>query len=136
MVLAALETTVDQHLRKATPEVPALQLLSLPDEQLRARGRDMLERFRSLPLAARLVESRAEIGGGALPRSVIRSLALELSSPHLAPNELARRLRSCSPPVIGYVTHGQFKLDLRTIFPEQDNLVFAALATCLTSTSE
>ena len=135
MVLAALETTIDQHLRKATPEVPALHLLSLPNGQLRARGEELLERLRGLPVVARLVESKAEIGGGALPRSVIRSVALELSSPDLAPNELARRLRSGTPPVIGYVAHGHFKFDLRTIFPEQDNLVFSALAKCLTSTA-
>lgn len=135
MVLAALETTVEQHLLKATPEVPAFRLLTLPDEQLRARGRDLLERLRSLRLTARLVESKAEIGGGALPRSVIRSLALELSCDR-APNELAKQLRSSAPPVIGYIRRGHFNLDLRTIFPEQDDLVFAALAKCLTTTSE
>jgi L-seryl-tRNA(Ser) seleniumtransferase len=133
MVFAALEATVDLHLAKATAEVPALHLLSLPNEKLRARGEALLERLRTLPLAAHLVEGKTEIGGGALPRSVIRSLALALSSPGLSPNELATRLRHGSPALVGYVARDQFKLDLRTIFPEQDELVVAALTACLTT---
>jgi hypothetical protein len=34
--------------------------------------------------------------------------------------------------VVGYVAGGRFRLDLRTIFPEQDDLVVAALKKCLT----
>jgi L-seryl-tRNA(Ser) seleniumtransferase len=132
MVFAALEATLDLHLRKATNEVPALHLLSLPNEQLQARGQALLARLRELPLATRLAETEAEIGGGALPRSKIRSVALELSSA-FSPNDLAVRLRKSAPPVVGYVAQGRFKLDLRTIFPEQDDLVVAALTRCLTT---
>ncbi len=132
MVFAALEATIDLHLAKTTEEVPALHLLGLPNEKLRTRGEALLERLRALPLTARLVESKTEIGGGALPRSVIPSVALEISSAELSPNELAMRLRHQRPAVIGYVARGALKLDLRTIFPEQDELVVAALTVCLT----
>jgi L-seryl-tRNA(Ser) seleniumtransferase len=133
MVFAALEATVELHLAKATTEVPALCLLGLPNEKLRARGEALRERLRTLPLSARLVESKTEIGGGALPRSVIRSVALELSLPGLSPTELAMRLRHGSPALIGYVVRDRFKIDLRTVFPEQDELVVAALTACLTT---
>ena len=119
--------------RQSDAEVPTLHLLSVPNGKLRARGEALLERLRTLPLSARLVESKTEIGGGALPRSVIRSVALEVSSAGLSPNEQAARLRHGSPALIGYVAHGRFKLDLRTIFPEQDELVVAALSACLTN---
>ena len=132
MVFAAMEATVDLHLRKETALVPALALLAVPNDKLRARGEALVERLRELPLAAHLVESRAEIGGGALPRSVIPSCALEFSS-GFQPNDFAARLRSGTPPIVGYVANGKFKLDLRTIFPEQDDLVVAALKTCLTN---
>ncbi len=132
MVFAALEATIDLHLAKATTEVPALRLLGLPDETLKIRGEALLERLRALPLAAHLVESKADIGGGTLPRSAIRSLALEISSSGFSPNELAARLRHGTPALIGYVARDRFKLDLRTIFPHQDDLVVAALTQCLT----
>ena len=132
MVFAALEATIDLHLRQATSEVPSLHLLSLPNEQLEARGQSLLSRLRELPLTGQLVASTTEIGGGTLPRTRLCSLALELSS-DLSPNDLADRLRKATPPVIGYVAGGRFKLDLRTIFPEQDDLVVAALTQCLTT---
>jgi L-seryl-tRNA(Ser) seleniumtransferase len=132
MVFAALEVTIDLHLRKATDEIPALRLLGLPNESLRTRGQALLERLRELPLSARLAESRAEIGGGALPRSQLRSLALEIAC-DFSPNELATLLRRATPPIVGYIAGGRFKLDLRTIFQHQDDLVVAALTQCLTT---
>ena len=45
--------------------------------------------------------------------------------------DFARRLRTSNPPVIGYIADDQFKLDLRTIFPQQDDLVVEAVrASC------
>jgi len=32
-------------------------------------------------------------------------------------------LRSATPPIVGYIANDRFKLDLRTILPEQDDLV-------------
>jgi L-seryl-tRNA(Ser) seleniumtransferase len=34
--------------------------------------------------------------------------------------DFAARLRSATPPVVGYVSGGRFKLDLRTVFPRDD----------------
>ena len=42
-------------------------------------------------------------------------------------NELAARLRAASPPIIGHIAGGCFKLDLRTIFSQQDDLVVDAI---------
>jgi seryl-tRNA(Sec) selenium transferase len=82
------------------------------------------------------VASKARIGGGALPRSVIPSVALEFASSSHSPNELATLLRRARPPIIGYLAQGQFQLDLRTIFKKQDELVVAALTACLTTQQE
>jgi L-seryl-tRNA(Ser) seleniumtransferase len=132
MVFAALEASIDLHLGKAYADLPGLHLLSLPNDQLRLRGEQLLEELRSLPAQIRLLETKTEVGGGALPRSRIRSIALEISGSHFSPNELADELRRQAPAVIGYVAKNRFKLDLRTIFPEQDKLVVTALRQCLT----
>jgi len=39
----------------------------------------------------------------------------------------AARLRSRTPPIVGYIERGQFKLDLRTVFRHQDSEIVAAL---------
>jgi L-seryl-tRNA(Ser) seleniumtransferase len=133
LALTALSATVDAHLRGE--DIPVLTLLRMSNEQLRERGEKLVGALRQLPLGARLVECETEIGGGTLPRSRVASLALEISS-SLSPNELAIRLRRADPPVIGYIAGGRFKLDLRTIFPEQDELVVAALTKCLPTNRE
>ncbi len=130
LVLAALAATVDAHLRKE--QIPVVSLLQLPNDELRRRGERLIFSLRELPLQTRLVESKGEIGGGTLPRSIIPSLALELASNALSPDELAARLRRSDPPIIGYIAHGKFLLDLRTIFPAQDEVIAAALRSCLT----
>jgi L-seryl-tRNA(Ser) seleniumtransferase len=132
MVFAALEATIDLYLRKALEEIPALHLLSLPNDGLRARGEALLERLHSLPGTIRLAQTHTEVGGGALPRSEVKSIALHVSDPRFSPNEIADLLRQHRPPVIGYVAHHHFHLDLRTVFPEQDETLIAALMKCLT----
>jgi L-seryl-tRNA(Ser) seleniumtransferase len=131
LVFAALSATVDLHL--SNEHVPVLSLLRLPNEELRERGEKLVESWRGLPLQARLVESKAQIGGGALPRSVIPSIAVELSAKTDSPDEFAARLRRNNPPVVGYISGGKFRLDLRTIFPAQDEAITAALRSCLTT---
>jgi hypothetical protein len=36
-------------------------------------------------------------------------------------------LRASNPPIIGYIANERFKLDLRTIFPQQDDVVVDAI---------
>jgi L-seryl-tRNA(Ser) seleniumtransferase len=40
--------------------------------------------------------------------------------------ELEARLRRSSPPVIARIEHDRLLLDLRTVFPEQEDLVLDA----------
>ena len=130
LVFAALGATVEAHLRNDQRQLRILALLQTPIGELRERGEKLMEQLRGLPLRPRLVASKARIGGGALPRSVISSVALECASAIHSPNELATLLRRARPPIIGYLAQGQFRIDLRTVFPEQDEIVAAALRVC------
>ncbi len=127
LVFAALEGTADAHLRKDWEEIPVLALLRTSTEELQARANALVMQMQKLPLELRVVPSKAEIGGGALPRSSIPSVALEIAAKSLSPNELAEHLRRTSPAVVGYIARGRFRLDLRTVFPAQDELIAAAL---------
>jgi L-seryl-tRNA(Ser) seleniumtransferase len=127
LILAALEATVDLHLRNEIPEIPILALLRLPNEELQQRAGALVERLRGLPLIASIGKGKAQIGGGALPRSTIDSVTLDLFSERFTPNELIAQLRKGAPPVIGYIARDLAKLDLRTIFPAQDEQVVEAI---------
>jgi L-seryl-tRNA(Ser) seleniumtransferase len=80
-----------------------------------------------LPLTAEIGRGRAQIGGGALPRSIVQSTTLEITHNKFKPKELAARLRSHVPPIVGYIERGRLKLDLRTVFGGQDAEIVAAL---------
>jgi L-seryl-tRNA(Ser) seleniumtransferase len=127
LIFAALTATADAHLRKAWEDIPVLRLLQTSTDALRMRADALVRQLRTLPVTARVAQSKAEIGGGALPRAVIPSIALELSSSTISPNELAHRLRQARPAVVGCIARNKFRIDLRTVFPTQDESIVIAL---------
>ena len=50
-----------------------------------------------------------------------------MTSPELGADEIARKLRAWITPIIARVEEGRVLLDLRTVEPEQDAVVVAAL---------
>ncbi len=128
LILGALQTTVDLYLDgTAHDSVPVLAMLRASNDGLRERAQGLLAALASAPLTARIGEGKAQIGGGTLPRSVIPSVTLDVQPQRLALEEFAARLRAGTPPVIGYVSAGAFKIDLRTVFQRQDEELARAL---------
>ena len=134
LILAALQTTIDLYLAGTAdeasghpPSIPVLEMMHVAHEDLRARAEEIIAALAGLPIKACVGEGQAQIGGGTLPRSVIASVTVDLIAKNLPLEELATRLRRGSPPVIGYISGGRFKLDLRTIFPAQDETVVRAI---------
>jgi L-seryl-tRNA(Ser) seleniumtransferase len=127
LCLAALQATVNLHLNQAFIEIPAIGLLQVSEDQLQGRAGAILGRLRNLPLQIVIGRGTAKVGGGTLPKSVMSSITIEIVPRHCSPGDFAARLRKASPPLIGYIANKRFKLDLRTIFPHQDDLVVDAI---------
>jgi L-seryl-tRNA(Ser) seleniumtransferase len=124
LILSALQETVDLYLSGAAEEsVPVLSMLRLSMDDLRARAERIVGALDGCPLRAVVGRGKAQVGGGTLPRSVLPSVTVDLLPLNLALPELAQRLRSGSPAVVGYIAAGHFKIDLRTVFPRQDEQV-------------
>ncbi len=132
LVFAALQTTVDLYLNQVTSEIPALALLQIPKDELRARAAAMVTRLQGLPAKITIGSATSKIGGGTLPRSILPSITLDFLPEDSSVQDFARALRRSVPPVIGYIGDGRFKLDLRTIFSHQDDLVVDAIRTACT----
>jgi L-seryl-tRNA(Ser) seleniumtransferase len=135
LIFAALQATVDLHLHQSTSDIPALGLLQIPKDELRARAAAMLARLRGLPLQITIGRGIAKVGGGTLPRSMMSSITIDILPANCSVQDFASRLRWSVPPVIGYVGNERFKLDLRTIFPHQDDAVVDAIRTACAATS-
>jgi L-seryl-tRNA(Ser) seleniumtransferase len=76
---------------------------------------------------AEIVPADAFLGGGSAPEEPIPGEALALPGG----DELLARLRLGEPPVIGYLRHGRLLLDLRTVAPEDDELLLGAVRRAL-----
>ena len=124
LTLAALEATIALYREpaKAFAEIPALAQLTAPLATLRERAARM--RAALHPVSASVVESDASVGGGAFPTARIPSIALSIAGDAAA---IERRLRLGTPSVIARIADGSVLIDVRTIFPGEDEQVVAAV---------
>jgi len=135
LILSALQTTVDLYLSgKAMETMPAIAMLNFTCEELESRGRELLAALEHEPIKTKIIEGKAQVGGGTLPRSVVPSTVLTLQPASSSLEDFSSRLRRGSPPVIGYIAQNRFNLDLRTIFPSQDSKLVNAIHQALRGT--
>ncbi|ORW29754.1 L-seryl-tRNA(Sec) selenium transferase [Mycobacterium palustre] len=114
LTLAALEATL------TGPPPPVAQALVADAARLRARA----ERLAAQVPGAAAVACVAAVGGGGAPGVELPSVAVSL------PESYAAALRAGSPPVVGRLEAGRCLLDLRTVAPEDDELLAAAVRAC------
>jgi L-seryl-tRNA(Ser) seleniumtransferase len=133
LCLGALQATIDCHLNQTTAEIPALAALQISENQLRTRAATMCSALQGLPLKIAIGCGKAKAGGGTLAKSDLSSVTIDIIPKNSSLADFAATLRASNPPVIGYIANGRFKLDLRTIFPQQDGLVLEAIRTACTN---
>jgi L-seryl-tRNA(Ser) seleniumtransferase len=127
LVLAALETTVDHYLRGELDDIPVLRLLRTSNRELQERAERIVSALAGLPLEATMGTGNSCVGGGSLPRTEVASTIVRLRPLEMRLEELAERLRRATPPVIGQRSSGRLHLDLRTVFPGQDDALISVI---------
>jgi L-seryl-tRNA(Ser) seleniumtransferase len=131
LCLAALQATVDLHLNQKIGEIPTFTLLQTSEDALRARAAAIASNLADLPMKIAIGRGRAKTGGGTSPKSNLPSVTIDFLPGDRSLADFAASLRKSNPPVIGYIADNRFKVDLRTIFPHQDDhLISAARAAC------
>ena len=131
LIFAALQATADLHLASSPDAVPVSNFLRLSVAELEQRAKKIVAQFHDSAVEAKVEPTKSQIGGGALPRSSIESIAIAFRSRKLSADEIARCARNAVPPLIGHVANGAFRIDLRTILPAQDEQVASSLAAAL-----
>ncbi len=129
MIYAALEATLLSYVREDFDAIPAVRMMRVTAEEIRARAVSLADELTkaSSRYAVEIVESATAIGGGSAPGATIPSFALALRFDGMSAQQLSAALRRAETPVIGRVEEERVLLDLRTVFPEQDGQVLAAL---------
>jgi L-seryl-tRNA(Ser) seleniumtransferase len=127
MTYAALEATLLAYVKQDHDAIPALRMMGLSQDEIGGRAEAVAGKIRSSRLSVEIIDGESVIGGGAAPSSVLPTILLAVTCEGMSADDLSARLRSSDPPIIGRVEEGRVLLDLRTVFPEQDSVVIAAL---------
>ena len=132
MILTALQGTIDAYLDDSAEErIPLLAVLQISIADLEKRAREIVDQLSDLPVGMEIVDGQARIGGGALPRAAIPSIAIELRPHTMPPQALAESLRTGRPPVVGRVVKNSYRIDMRTVFAHQDDDLTGAVRAAL-----
>ncbi len=129
LTLAALEATLALYREpaRALREIPVLAQLTANVGSLRERADRIRAMIASVaPAVVDVVESEAQVGGGAFPTARIPSIALAVADRNGA---IEQRLRAGDPPVVGRLADGRLLLDLRTVFATDDDLLASLVQT-------
>jgi L-seryl-tRNA(Ser) seleniumtransferase len=134
LILTVLQECIDDYLRskgEETPDIPVLNFLSMPLEDLRARAEAMVAQLADLPAEISIVETTSQTGGGTMPKAEFPSIALQITPREMGLEKLAGRLRAGDPAVVGYLQEDRFHLNVRTVFPDQDARLTRAIREAL-----
>ena len=129
LILTALQDAAETYLRAEGESLPLNQALQADPTTLKRRANKLAKALANLPLQVTVREGASQVGGGALPQATLPSITLDLVPDDMALKEFATRLRRAALPVIGVIQGQRFRLDLRTVFPEQDKALTQSIQT-------
>ena len=127
LTYAALEATLMAYVKADYDSIPTLRMMRLSKEEIGGRAGALAEKLRSWVLSVEIVDGESVIGGGAAPSAVLPTRLVAVARDGMSADEVAARLRAYDPPVIARVEEGRVLLDLRTVFPGQDEIIVQAL---------
>ena len=131
--IAALEATLHAYEDgTALATLPTLRMLTEPLLGVRARARAVvarLDREARARLLPRVIEDRAQVGGGALPTATLPTAGVVVGTDDAHARRLDAALREADPPVVGRMLDDRLFLDCRTVLAEQVRTLARTLAT-------
>jgi len=125
---AALEATLLDYVRQEHDAIPALRMMRIPAEEIRARAEALAQSLPDGRLRTAIVADESVIGGGSAPGANLKTFAVAVTCEGISADELAANLRANDPPIVVRVDEGRVLVDLRTVLPEQDTILGKALA--------
>jgi L-seryl-tRNA(Ser) seleniumtransferase len=123
LILEALEVTLRHLLTERWEELPAMRALAATPEEVRGRAERLAGRLPKLN--ARVVPGESKAGGGSTPDQALPTWLLQIEV--AAVNEFERRLRAAPLPVIARIEDDRLTIDLRTVAPEEEDALVAAV---------
>jgi len=127
LIYAALEATLMAYVKGDHDAVPTIRMMRWSKDVVAKRAEAIASQLNSSKLKIELIDGESVIGGGAAPSATLPTCLLALSCDGLSADAMQQRLLSSDPPIVSRVEEGCVLLDLRTVFPEQDEVLLQAL---------
>ncbi|MBN1854608.1 MAG: L-seryl-tRNA(Sec) selenium transferase [Pirellulales bacterium] len=132
LTLSALAATLRLYHdeAQAVREVPLLQLLAAPVENLKNRAERLAPQIahESVIENAEPVEDVAYLGGGSIPDQALPTWCIAITPASRNAGKFAKELRLGKPAIIPRIQKDRVLLDLRSVFPHQDIDLVSAIA--------
>ena len=126
---AGLQRTLSLYEQGAYLErLPVYRMLGASRASLESRARQIRRRLDAGAYRSRILDGFSLTGGGSAPEETISTTLLALRSTACSCNELSRRLRRGSRPVVARIEDDWVVLDLRTVLPEEDEALVRSLS--------
>lgn len=119
LVIKALSETLIDLVFARYDRIPALKMLRMSAGEIRARAEKLRERMPSLEI----VEGRSVAGGGSTPDQTLPTWLLAIPGDAVA---IEKKLRARN--IVARIEDKKVVLDLRTVFPEEEDELLRALA--------
>ncbi len=131
LVYAALEAVLRDYVLERYDDIPVLQMLRVPADELRRRAEGWAAAIGS---AAQVVPGRGLLGGGSTPGQTLSSWLVAISpGPGTTSAALERTLRAGEPAVLARIEGDRLLLDPRTVFDAQSEPLVQAVRAALSS---
>jgi len=128
MFLAGLERVLLYYLKgHAIEKIPVWQMISTPVKNLQARAERIKAELEKSDVQISIQKSQSTVGGGSLPGETLPTIVISVASVDESVDRQAKLFREQSPPIIGRIEDEKFVLDLRTVFPHQDEMIISAV---------
>jgi L-seryl-tRNA(Ser) seleniumtransferase len=128
ITLAILEATLTEYAEgRATTTVPVQRMLHLSPEAIEARAQALGAALAKCGWRVAMISGSSEVGGGSAPGVQLPTVLLSIEREGQSAATTEQWLRALDPPVIARIEHDRVVLDLRTVLPDQDELLATLL---------
>jgi len=131
LTLAALESTLRLYRDEAVAveHIPTLQMITSPVSRVAEKAMQLQDRLAGIEddrLEIRVIESVSKAGGGSLPLLDLPTRCVGIRIKGLSASRIDRRMRNQEPRVIGRIEEDTFLMDMRTVLPDEIEIIYQA----------
>ena len=123
--VAAMEATLKLFLdpSKLNERHPTYRMLSIGLDELDRRAKCVAEKLSNVSV----VDGKSQVGSGSVPAETLPTKLLAVKPSGMSADAFARKLRYSNPPIFARIHQDTVLFDFRTIQPEEDEAVIAAI---------